>query len=113
MAVSDSKDLIAGGCDSIRSRIGARRLSNCFCFLLFLLLLLLFEAVASVVAWGGGRFEADFEADLAFLPRCVGVMVAGPSLSLGMVNLGWKQDDQRKAKTPMMVALKVSFLVYE
>jgi hypothetical protein len=46
----------------------------------------LFVTTASAVAAGGGRFEEDFEADLAFLPRCVGVMVAGPSLSSGMVS---------------------------
>jgi hypothetical protein len=62
MAVSDSKDLIGGGCDLINFLIGARRLSNCFCCL-----------------------RHGFEADLAFRPRCVGVMVAGPSLWLGMV----------------------------
>jgi hypothetical protein len=78
MAVSDSKDLITRGCDSINFWIGARRLSNCFCFLLF-------EAAVSVGAAGGGRFEVGFEADLAVRPQCVGVMVAGPSLLLGMV----------------------------
>ena len=80
MAVSDNQDLIAGGCDSINSWTGARRLSNCFCFLF------LFVTTASVVAAGGGRFEEEFGADLAFLPRCVGVMVAAPSLLLGMVS---------------------------
>jgi hypothetical protein len=58
----------------------------------------LFGAAVSVVAAGGGRFEVGFEADLAFRPRCVGVMVAGPSLSLGMVILELEQDDQRKQK---------------
>jgi uncharacterized membrane protein YkvI len=71
MAVSDNKDLIPGGCDSINSWTGARRLSNCSCFLF------LFVTTASVVAGGGGRFEDYFDADLAFLPRCVGVMVGG------------------------------------
>jgi hypothetical protein len=66
-----------------------------------------FEAAASVVAGGGGRFEVDFEADLAFLPRCDGVMVAGPSLSLGMVILDGKQDDQRGSRTDDDGALKV------
>jgi hypothetical protein len=50
MAVSDNKDLIAGGRDLINSRIGARWQSNCFCFLF-----LLFEAAASVVTAEGGR----------------------------------------------------------
>ena len=111
MAVSDNKDLIAGGCDSISSRTGARRLSNCFCFLL--LLLLLFEAAASVVAAGGGRFDDFFEADFAFLPRCDGVMVAGPSLSLGMMKLGKKTVRSTNSKNADDDALKVSLLVYE
>jgi hypothetical protein len=90
MAVSDSKDLIAGGCDSINFWIGARRLSNCFCFLLF-------GVAVSVVAAGGGRFEVGFEADLAFRPRCDGVMVAGPSLSLGMVSwFGFRTINESK-----------------
>jgi hypothetical protein len=81
MAVLDNKHLIAGGCDLISSRIGARPLSNCFCFLL------LFDAAASVVAAGGGCFKADFKADLAFQLRCVGVMAAWPLLSLEAMKL--------------------------
>jgi hypothetical protein len=67
--------LVPGGCQTV------------FVFLLF-------GAAVSIVAAGGGRFEFGFEADLAFRPWCDGVMVVGPSLSLGMVKLVWIQDEQ-------------------
>jgi hypothetical protein len=38
------------------------------------------------VVAGGFRFVADFTAELAFLPRCIGVMITGPSLPLDMTN---------------------------
>jgi hypothetical protein len=108
MAVLNNEDIIADGFYLISSQIGAWQLSNCFCFLF-----LLFEAAASIVAVGGGHFKTGFEADLTFLHWCVGVMVMGPLLLIGMMNLDGKQDSLGIAKAPVIVVLKVSLLVYK
>jgi hypothetical protein len=72
-----------------------------------------FWFATSIVAAGGGHFEAGFDADLAFLPWCVGVMVGGPSLSLGMEILGLERGQSTDSKNADDGALKVSLLVYE
>jgi hypothetical protein len=68
------------------------------CQTVFVFCACLLEAAASVIGAGGDRFKEDFKADLAFLPRYVGVMTAGPLLSSGMMKLVMKTGRSTKSK---------------